>query len=210
MEKDNNKKFWDRHAGMYTKAMKSSAGLYSSIREKIAGDLYGNEDVLELACGTGQLSFGLSECVEFYMATDFSADMIENAKIRGSRNNLRFETADATRLEYPDGSFDTVIIANALHIMPEPEKALSEIKRIMKDGGVLYAPTFGESTSLMGKIRIGIMSIGGFRQFYKWDMASFTKFLDENGFKVTESNMMGSRLMPLMFVKCVKKDDDLV
>lgn len=34
------------------------------------------------------------------------------------------------------------MIANALHIMPEPEKALGEIYRVLKDGGYLFAPTF--------------------------------------------------------------------
>ena len=42
-------------------------------------------------------------------------------------SNLHFEVADATTLPYDDNSFDVVLIANALHVMPAPEKALKEI-----------------------------------------------------------------------------------
>ena len=38
--------------------------------------------------------------------------------------------------------FDAAVISNALHIMPEPEKALAEIRRVLKPGGILIAPTF--------------------------------------------------------------------
>ena len=46
------------------------------------------------------------------------------------------------RLPYADKSFDVVIVSNALHIVPQPEKALAEIHRILRDDGVLIAPTF--------------------------------------------------------------------
>ena len=50
--------------------------------------------------------------------------------------------ADATALSYADDSFDAVLIANALHVMPEPEKALREIDRALRLGGILIAPVF--------------------------------------------------------------------
>ena len=46
------------------------------------------------------------------------------------------------RLSYADRSFDVVIVSNALHIVPQSEKALAEIRRVLKDDGVLIAPTF--------------------------------------------------------------------
>ena len=58
------------------------------------------------------------------------------------------------RLPYADKSFDVVIVSNALHIVPQPEKALQEIKRVLKEDGVLIAPTFthaGNSFSGKGK-----------------------------------------------------------
>ena len=53
---------------------------------------------------------------------------------------LRFSVEDATSLPYADETFDAVLIANALHIMPRPEKALAEIYRVLKfPGGQLFA-----------------------------------------------------------------------
>ena len=42
------------------------------------------------------------------------------------------------RLPYADGSFDTVIVSNALHIVPQPEKALAEIRRVLKDLSLIH------------------------------------------------------------------------
>ena len=53
--------------------------------------------------------------------------MINQAKKNGSAANVVFEIADASDLSYADKSFDVVVIANALHVIPNPEKVLSEI-----------------------------------------------------------------------------------
>lgn len=47
-----------------------------------------------------------------------------------------FSVQDATSLPYTSGTFDAVVISNALHIMPEPEKALKEIRRVLKSGDI--------------------------------------------------------------------------
>ena len=68
--------------------------------------------------------------------------MIKQAKRRGTTEKLSFCVADATALSYENENFDCVVISNALHIMPEPEKAMQEIRRVLKKDGILYAPTF--------------------------------------------------------------------
>ena len=55
---------------------------------------------------------------------------------------LSFEVVDAKHLPYKDDSFDVVIIANALHVMFEPEKAVKEIERVLRKDGLLIAPNF--------------------------------------------------------------------
>ena len=54
-----------------------------------------------------------------------------------------------------------VIVSNALHIVPQPEKALAEIRRVLKDDGVLIAPTFTHAgNSFSGKVRAFFMKRG--------------------------------------------------
>ena len=56
-----------------------------------------------------------------------------------------------------------VIVSNALHIVPQPEKALAEIRRVLKDDGVLIAPTFTHAgNSFSGKVRAFFMKLAGF------------------------------------------------
>ena len=69
---------------------------------------------------------------------------------------------DMFNLPYADKSFDVVIVSNALHIVPEPEKALREIRRVLRDDGVLIAPTFTHlGNGLFGKIRAFFLKLAG-------------------------------------------------
>lgn len=137
-----NKGYWQRLAKIYAPLMESDKKFYNAICGYIRDYLKSDMNVLELACGTGQLSFPLSDCTNSWTATDFSENMIKQAKRRGTTEKLSFCVADATALSYENENFDCVVISNALHIMPEPEKAMQEIRRVLKKDGILYAPTF--------------------------------------------------------------------
>ena len=101
---------------------------------------------------------------------------------------------DATNLPYAPGTFDAVVISNALHIMPEPEKALAEIRRVLKPGGLLIAPTFTAADSLSGRMRIRLMELSGFKVFHKWTPKEYLDFLKDNGFTVTGRAVYGGVL----------------
>lgn len=203
MKDDTNKKFWQRFAKIYAPFMKSSAPLYNEICDEVKKNLNGNMNVLELACGTGQLSFELSNYVKTYEATDFSQAMIAEAKKKKKGSRLHFSVQDATKLPYADNSFDAVIISNALHIMPYPEKALAEIKRIIKNDGILFAPTFIHGESKGYRIRIKLMEAAGFHTYSKWNEESFSKFLISNGFTPKKHKIIGDSLAPLCYMECI-------
>ena len=67
-------------AKLYAPFMKSSDSLYADICKRIEPNINRQMNVLELACGSGQLSFRLAEKVQLWEATDFSENMIEEAK----------------------------------------------------------------------------------------------------------------------------------
>ena len=134
--------FWQKTARHYTRSMDRSAPLYAAVCERIRPHLSRDMNVLELACGTGQLSFPLSPYVRLWEATDAAPAMIQEAKKRIGSSRLHFSVQDAAHLPYAPESFDAVVIANALHILPEPDRVLREIQRVLKPGGWLFAPTF--------------------------------------------------------------------
>ena len=78
------------------------------------------------------MSEQLARSVKMLEAADFSEEMIREAKKHPSSARLHYSVQDATNLTYADASFDAVVISNALHIMPEPEKALAEIRRLYR------------------------------------------------------------------------------
>lgn len=180
-----NKGFWDRWAGRYDRFMSGDKDTYAQIVNRMKKELNRNMDVLELACGTGILSVQLAGNVKMLEATDFSEEMIKQAKQKCHSSRLHFSVQDATALPYAPETFDAVIISNALHIMPEPEKALAEIRRVLKPGGILIAPTFTAAGSLSGRMRIRLMELSGFKAFHKWTPQGYLNFLKENGFEIT-------------------------
>ena len=71
---DDNKQFWERFSRHYSGFMRRSQATYQQICKAMRPFLKRDMDVLELACGTGQLSVPLSPCVRSWEATDFSAE----------------------------------------------------------------------------------------------------------------------------------------
>lgn len=197
MKEESNKKYWERIAKLYAPLMEKDQKFYGSICQDIKPYLNAQMRVLELACGSGQLSFPLSEYVKEWTATDFSEAMIEEAKRRGETKNLHFSQADATALNYENESFDAVVIANALHIMPSPNKAMEEIRRVLKPNGILCAPTFLWHEGKVNLLRKHLMSLTGFKIYTEWDRQSFQKFIESYGFTVKQSTMINGELAPV-------------
>ena len=136
-----NKNIWDVFAPVYEFSMRSQKNIYDFLYARIA-EVAKDKDVLELATGPGMIARHIAPAAKSVVATDFAPKMIETALKAKNPDNLSFEVADATSLRFADNSFDVVVIANALHIIPNPEKALAEIRRVLKDDGVLIAPNF--------------------------------------------------------------------
>ncbi len=72
----------------------------------------------------------------------------------------------------PTKVFDVVSVVMRWHIVPEPEKALAEIRRVLKDDGVLVAPTFTHAdNAFFGKVKAFFMKLAGFPLHSKWTSA---------------------------------------
>ena len=192
MEKQKN--FWDKNAGRYDCFMRKDAAAYEQMYE------------LELATGTGLIAKNIVNSAAHIEATDASPEMIAEAKRDNQSAKLHFSVQDMFHLPYADESFDVVIVANALHIVPEPEKALSEIRRVLKDDGVLVAPTFTHAdNAFFGKVKAFFMKLAGFPLHSKWTSADYLSFLRENGWMARKSTVLKASF-PLTYAECVKSE----
>ena len=197
------KTFWDRNAGRYDRFMRKDRAAYDEMYVLIR-PVVKAKTVLELATGTGLIGKHIVNAAAHIEATDASPEMILEAKRNNRSAKLHFSVQDMFRLPYADKSFDAVIVSNALHIVPQPEKALAEIRRVMKDDGVLIAPTFTHAgNSFSGKVRAFFMRMAGFPLRSKWTSAEYLRFLRQNGWAVRKSAVLKASF-PLTYAECVK------
>ena len=199
------KNFWDRNARIYNRFMRKDREAYEKIYELIR-PIVKAKTVLELATGTGLIAQNIVNAAALIEATDASEKMIAEAK-RGNRSaKLHFSVQDMFCLPYANNSFDAVIVSNALHIVPQPEKALQEIKRVLKNDGVLIAPTFTHAEiSFSGKVRAFFMKLAGFPLHSRWTSEEYLSFLRQNGWAVRKSVILKASF-PLTYTKCVKSE----
>ena len=199
------KDFWDRNAGLYDRFMRKDGAAYEMMYEMIQ-PVVRHKTVLELATGTGLIAKHIVNAAALVEATDASAEMIAEAKRDNHSAKLHFSVQDMFRLPYADESFDVVIVSNALHIVPQPEKALAEIRRVLKDDGVLIAPTFTHAgNSFSGKVRAFFMKRAGFPLHSRWTSAEYLRFLRRNGWAVRKSAVLKASF-PLTYAECVKME----
>ena len=199
------KNFWDKNAGRYDRFMRKDRAAYDEMYELIR-PIVRHKTVLELASGTGLIAKHIVNAAAHIETTDASPEMIAEAKRNNRSAKLHFSVQDMFRLPYADKSFDAVIVSNALHIVPQPEKALQEIKRVLKDEGVLLAPTFTHAgNSFSGKVRVFFMKRVGFPLHSRWTSAEYLRFLRQNGWAVRKSAVLKASF-PLTYAECVKME----
>ncbi|MEJ7624219.1 MAG: bifunctional demethylmenaquinone methyltransferase/2-methoxy-6-polyprenyl-1,4-benzoquinol methylase UbiE [Pyrinomonadaceae bacterium] len=171
-----------------------------------------NADVLDVACGTGDLAIELSTGSEARVTgTDFCRPMLEIAAGKTTSLTIPYVEADAMSLPFADNSFDAVTIAFGLRNLPNVVDGLRELRRITKPGGRVAILEF--STPVipgLGRLfnfyfshvlpRIG-GAISGKRGAYEYLPDSVSKFpgqkqlarmIEESGFiKVSYRNLSG-------------------
>lgn len=180
------RKFWDEFAINYDSFIENTASeTYKEIISNLNSDLNVTQNVLDIGTGTGIIPFLIHSKVASIIATDISPRMIQIAKQKQldlDVKNIDFQIQDLYNLIFPDKSFDVVIASNLLHLLYEPEKIISEAKRVMKDSGIFIAPTFCAREGLKPKTIESIAGLfSGFKVFNRWSIDSFKDMLTTNG-----------------------------
>ncbi len=188
-ENSSDKRFWNRFAFLYGPFMAKNKRAYDALGAHLRPIIEPDMHVLELACGTGQMTERLATACKSWIATDFSEKMVARLKKRELPGVTACEVADASDLFYAPDSFGCVLIANALHIMPSPDAALREIHRVLEPNGLLIAPTFVyDDTVDAASFRI-IESLG-FKTHNAWTSDEFCAYVQKRGFKVASAKIL--------------------
>lgn len=144
---------WDKAANHYEDGWQESLAPVHARLLDIA-DAKPGETVLDIACGTGLVTFPIAEAVTtsgHVIATDISATMIDIISSRASElgaQHVDAFRADAENLaEIDDKTVDLVTCALGLMYFPEPEAAMAEILRVLKPGGRMVCSVWGARTA---------------------------------------------------------------
>ena len=104
--------------------------------------------ILELGCGTAAMWINrkdvISRCGKLILS-DFSEGMLKTAKENiGDYDNVEYKTIDIQNIPFEDENFDMVIANFMLYHVPDIDRAVSEVSRVLKKGGHFYAGTNGK------------------------------------------------------------------
>jgi len=137
------RKYWSDDAEIYNKSIQA---LVKSQKAKanwqdLLVEVMGKEKlkVLDVGTGPGIIALLLAELGHRVIGVDFSEDMLENARSNAAALNLpvKFKKGDAESLPFPEGTFDAVVNRYVLWTVTDPQKAISEWRRVLKPGGRL-------------------------------------------------------------------------
>jgi SAM-dependent methyltransferase len=142
---------WEAMAPGWERWRADLADALTPVREWLIGALgpQPGETVLELGAGTGESGFEAAALLGDdgrLISTDFSPDMVEVARRRGSElglGNVEHRVIDAERIELDSGSVDGVLSQSTYMLVADPAAALAETRRVLRPGGRLALSVWG-------------------------------------------------------------------
>ncbi|AAM05550.1 TPA: class I SAM-dependent methyltransferase [Methanosarcina acetivorans] len=128
---DYSSQHYDTYHGHGIKSDEEAAAWTALFRQVIPGEKL---NVLDVGCGTGEMSRILAEMGHKVTGIDLSEKMLTVAKSKAS-GSIEFRRGDAENPPFDEGKFDAVVTRHVLWTLPNPEKALKSWRNVLKSGG---------------------------------------------------------------------------
>src|SRR5688572_20417307 len=132
---------WERHAAWVERTL-------GSLTERLlaAVAIRPGDQVLDLACGSGEPALSEAKLGATVLATDLSREMVAVTKRRAASAGVTLEARvlDMERMDLPSAAYDVVTCRFGLMFCPDPEMAASEVHRVLKPGGRYGVVVWGE------------------------------------------------------------------
>ena len=136
---------YERFMGRWSRRLAPLLVKFASVDER--------DSVLDIGSGTGALAFALAEAIPSVRVTgvDPSSAYVRYAQARTPSDRVRFLVGDAQALQIPDATFDKTLSLLVMNFIPDPVKALREMIRVTRSGGIVAAAVwdYGEGMEML-------------------------------------------------------------
>ncbi len=134
---------FDRAAGYYDQTRFVPDEIMARLVPMLAAELPGDGLCLEIGIGTGRIALPLLAAGISIVGVDISTEMLRRLVEKSRPTPPPLVIAGATRLPFSEATFASAIAAHVLHLIPEWEKAVSELRRVLRPAGVIVASRGG-------------------------------------------------------------------
>jgi ubiquinone/menaquinone biosynthesis C-methylase UbiE len=179
--------YWERHAKRYDRATRFLARPVPRMLDLTVQAIEGRGRVLEVAAGTGLVTLAIAPVVGELVATDYAAAMVQQLEARvrdASLANVTCEQADVYELRFAEASFDAVVAANVLHLVPDLEAALAGLRRMLRPDGLLVVPTYLHRETFRASLLSRLFALTGFPGQRRFTSSSLHDAVSASGFRV--------------------------
>ncbi len=200
---DRDRQYWENHARGYDASLRVLAKPLPRMLELVAAACRAAGRVLELAAGTGLVTTAIASVAEQVTATDYSSSMVDMLRTRvqaAGASNVTCAQADIFALPYPPASFDVVVAANVLHLVPDLDAAIRAMLRVLRPEGKLVVPTFCHDETILSAVVSRLLSLTGFPGHRRFTGKSLRAALEQHGMRVTGYEVIGG-LIPITYAE---------
>ena len=199
------RQYWERHAKNYDRSMAVLGRPLTRMIELAADAVCGASKVLEVAAGTGLVTRAIASAAKEVVATDYASAMVEALRARvqsDGLSNVRCEQADLYALPFEAGSFDAVVAANVLHLVPDLEGALVALRRVVRPGGCVVVPTFCHDQTILSRVASRILALTAFPGHRRFTSLGLQQALEGVGLRVTRMEVIAGAI-PIAYAQAV-------
>lgn len=202
MTAERDRAYWERHAARYDRSLGPLGRPLPRMLELVGSAVAGADRVLELAAGTGLVTPVLAGAARGVVSTDYASAMVEHldAMVRErGLTNVRCQRADIYALPFEAASFDAVVAANVLHLVPDLDAALAAMRRMLRPGGRLVVPTFCHDETALSWVVSRLLAVTGFPGHRRFTATSLRAAVAASGVAVDRSETLPG-LIPICYV----------
>lgn len=202
-------KFWNKASDAYVKSKIGDMAAYEYTLERSQSYLKETDHVLELGCGTGMTAVKLAPHVAHFTGSDVSDGMLVHCQARADEaglDNLSFTQAMVGDDSFKGQQFDVVMAHSLLHLLPDLEQRIQDIRDLVKPGGLFISKTvcLGEGKGFKARaIRsiIPMMQMVGKAPYVSSvTVEELEGLLTWAGFKIIESGNFPQKVPPARYL----------